>query len=229
MKKLIFCILLLTVPAAVALMAQQPAQPTNAATQGTFVPDDDGGLTEIVPANFQGTTSRQSDAVPVMKSVQQVSIFLGAAWGDQQVRSRQPRLLDLAARGNQPVLANLQGRKVEMLPAANKVEDLSDLSKNTINDLTIQRKLSEMLESRVVPLPAASTVYVIYLAPGINSTLGQSKALADYAAYHNLIHLEAGEVRYVVVPYHDSADRHSAAAAHALADTAFNPTATTPN
>ncbi|HET6842105.1 MAG TPA: hypothetical protein VFK06_10515 [Candidatus Angelobacter sp.] len=228
MKKLIFCILLLTVPAATALMAQQPAQPANAPTQGNFVPDDDGGLTEIVPANFQGT-SRQSSALPVMKSVQQVSIFLGAAWGDQQVRSRQTGLLDLAARGNQPALADLQSRKVEMLPAANKVEDLSDLSKNTINDLTIQRKLSEMLESKVIPLPAASTVYVIFLAPGINSTLGQSKAVADYAAYHNLIHLEAGEVRYVVVPYHNSADTHSAAAARALVDTAFNPTATIPN
>ncbi|SRR6266481_1967209 len=229
MKKLIFCILLLTVPAATALMAQQPAQPANAATQGNFVPDDDGGLTEIVPANFQGTTSRQSSALPVMKSVQQVSIFLGAAWGDQQVRSRQTGLIDLAARGNQPALADLQGRKVEMLSAANKVEDLSDLSKTTINDLTIQRKLAEMLESKVIPLPAASTVYVIFLAPGINSTLGQSKAGADYAAYHNLIHLEAGEVRYVVVPYHNSADSHSAAAARALVDTAFNPTATTPN
>ncbi|HLY98244.1 MAG TPA: hypothetical protein VKT33_04180 [Candidatus Angelobacter sp.] len=228
MKKLIFCILLLTVPAATALMAQQSAQPAVAPTQGNFVPDDDGGLTEIVPANFQGT-SRQSSALPVMKSVQQVSIFLGAAWGDQQVRSRQTGLLDLAARGNQPALTDLQGRKVEMLPAANKVEDLSDFSKTTINDLTIQHKLAEMLESKVIPLPAASTVYVIFLAPGINSTLGQSKAVADYAAYHNLIHLEAGEVRYVVVPYHNSADSHSAAAARALVDTVFNPTATTPN
>src|SRR6266481_9485938 len=135
MKKLIFCILLLTVPAATALMAQQPAQPANAATQGNFVPDDDGGLTEIVPANFQGTTSRQSSALPVMKSVQQVSIFLGAAWGDQEVRSRQTRLLDLAGNRSKPALAELQNKSVEVLPAATRVEDFSDLSRSVINDL----------------------------------------------------------------------------------------------
>jgi hypothetical protein len=104
------------------------------------------------------------------------------------------------------------------------VEDFSDLSKGPVNDLTIQRKLVEMIGNHAIPPPAANTIYVIFLAPGITSTLGASKAGIDYAAYHNLLHLDMSEVRYAVVPYQENADRHSAAALEVFVNTAFNPT-----
>ena len=228
MKRLVFCTLLLAglVP---VLSAQQANKPADAPTaKANFIGDDDGGLTEIVSSDPAAQSPRPAGATPVMKSVQQVSIFLGAAWGDQEDRSRQTRLLDLASNRSKPALAELQNKSVEVLPAATRVEDFSDLSRNTINDLTIQHKLVEMLANHSIPAPTATTIYVIFLAPGITSTLGTSKAVADYSAYHNLLHVEAGEIRYVVVPYHTDADRHNAAASRAFTDTAFNPSATTP-
>jgi hypothetical protein len=159
-----------------------------------------------------------------MKSVQQVSIFLGAAWGDQQARTRQTRLPDFAGNRSELALTELQNHNVEVIPVAPRVEDFSDLSKSPVNDLTIQRKLVEMLGNHAIPPPAANTIYVIFLAPGITSTLGASKAGIDYAAYHNLLHLDTSEVRYAVVPYQENADRHSAAALQVFVNTAFNPT-----
>ena|ERR1700722_77583 len=228
MKRLIFCTLLFVSLGTGTFALQQAGNTANVpADRINFVGDDDGGLTEIVPANPAAWGTRPAEAAPVMKSVQQVSVFLGANWGDQQVRSRQSVLIDLAADRSNPNLAELRNHSVKVIPAAAKVEDFSDLSKSTVNDLTIQRRLVEMLSNHVIPTPAANTIYVIFLAPGITSTLGTSKAVKDYWAYHNLLHADVGEVRYVVVPFHQDADRHNAVAAKALADTAFNPAATT--
>lgn len=227
MKRLIFCTLLLAGLATAAFAQQQGNKPAEAPAKANFIGDDDGGLTEIVPVDPAAWGTRAAEAVPLMKSVQQVSIFLGATWADQQVRSRQTGLLDLAGNRGKPGLSELQGHRVEVVPAAPKVDDFSDLSSSTINDLTIQRKLVEMLANHAIPAPAANTIYVVFLAPGITSTLGTGKAGTDYSAYHNLLHVEAGEVRYVVVPYHQDADRHSAVATRAFADTVFNPSATT--
>jgi hypothetical protein len=214
----------LATPALTALQGNKSADAPRA--QANLVDDDDGGLTEIVPADPAAQGSRAAGAVPVMKSVQQVSIFLGAAWDDPQVRPRQTRLLDLVG-SSERALAELQNGRVEIVPAAPRVEDFSDPSDSPVNDLTIQHTLVEMLANHAIPVPAANTIYVVFLAPGITSNLGTSTAGTDYAAYHNLLHAEVGEVRYVVVPYHEDADRHNTAASRAFTDTAFNPSATT--
>jgi hypothetical protein len=101
-------------------------------------------------------------------------------------------------------------------------EDFSDLSNTPVNDLIIQAKLAELLQTKVIPTPSGATIYVVFLGPGINSTLGGLKAGIGYAAYHNFVNLEAGEIRYVVVPYHEDSALHSAAAAHAFAEVALN-------
>jgi len=225
MKRLVFYILLFGGLATLAFASLQENKsadtpPANA----NFVADDDGGLTEIVPADPTRQGPRASGAVPVMKSVQQVSIFLGAAWGDRQARTRQTRLPDFPLNHSEAALTELRHHNMEVIPAAARVEDFSDLSKGPVNDLIIQRKLVEMLGNHAIPLPTASTIYVIFLAPGITSTIGASRAGIDYAAYHNLLHLDMSEVRYAVVPYQENADRHSAAALQVFVNTAFNPT-----
>src|SRR5260370_28691288 len=134
-----------------------------------------------------------------MKSAEQGGIFLGAAWGEQQAGSRQTRLPDFAGNRREPALTELQNHNVEILPSAPRVEDFSDLSKGPVNDLTIQRRLVEMLGNHAIPPPAANTIYVIFLAPGITSTLGASKACIDYAASHKSLHLDHSELRYVSV------------------------------
>jgi hypothetical protein len=216
MKRLGLFILLLAGAAVLSANAQQPAV-VDRPSEPNFVFDDDGGKVQIVPPDFAVAGEKKFHGGAVMASAQQVSIFLGAGWGDQQVRSRQTVLVDVATNNGAPMV-EMQKHSVKTLRASPRLEDFGDLSKTRVNDLTIQQKLSDLLQSKAIPAPTASTVYVIYLAPEIVSTLGAHKAGADYLAYHNFVNLEAGEVHYVVVPFNDNADHHSRAAARAFAE-----------
>ncbi|HWZ44115.1 MAG TPA: hypothetical protein VNW97_11595 [Candidatus Saccharimonadales bacterium] len=217
MKKSIICTFILAACALVS--AQQAANSKPNATDR--IGDDDGGLVQIVPADFTAATGADSvKATAVLKSVQQVSIFLGRAWAEQKVRSREVALSDLSSH---PHMATLRQNNIGLQPAAPDVEDFTDFSKTTVNDLAIQHKLVEMLQSKALPAPDASTVFVIFLAPGIKSTIGAHTSGTHFAAYHNLVHVEAGELRYVVVPFNENADRQAAAASLAIVETVFNP------
>ncbi len=230
MKRLVFGTLLLAGLTTAAFAVQQANNSAQAAssldrpTEPNFVFDDDGGKAQIVPADFSVAGEKKFHGGAVLKSAQQVSIFLGAGWGDQQFRGRESSLLDITASQGSTHLAELQKHNVRTLRAAPRLEDFSDLSKSRVNDLTIQQKLSDLLQSKAIPAPTAGTVYVIFLAPGITSTLGAHQAGVDYVAYHNFVNLEAGEIHYVVVPFHENADQHSTAATRAFAEAALNPT-----
>src|SRR5215471_6609400 len=227
MTRIALAVLLLAASATPALAQQNPpAQGSiDRPEEPNLVFDDDGGKAQIVPADLSVVVEKTFHGGEVMKSAQQVSIFLGTGWGDPHVRSRQIALGDLAARqgGN---MEELKKSHVRTLAAVPKVEDFSDLSGARVNDLTIQRKLSDLLAAKLIPVPTSSTLYVIYLGPGINSTLGAHKGGIDYAAYHNFVHLDAGEVRYVVVPFHEKADLHTSAALRAFTEAALNPSGT---
>jgi hypothetical protein len=188
-----------------------------------FVFDDDGGKAQIVPPDFAVAGPKTFHGGAVLASAQQVSIFLGAGWGEQQFRGREASLFDIAATPQSTHLAELQKHNVKTLSASSRFEDFSDLTKTRVNDLTIQQKLSDLLQSKAIPAPGAGTVYVVFLAPGVDSSLGGNKAGTDYVAYHNFVNLEAGEIHYVVVPFHADAQQHSAAATRAFAETALNP------
>jgi hypothetical protein len=230
MNRLALSVLLFVLSSAPQAPAwQQSAGSQAASSQAIDLPakpnlvfDDDGGQTQIVPANVVPGAQKHFHGGQVMKSVQQVSIFIGAAWGDPQVRTRETALLDLGATQTTE-LGELRINQVRVMGAAQGMEDFTDLTDTRVNDLTIQHELAAMLAGELIPSPTPSTIYVIYLPPGINSFLGSHKAETDYAAYHNLIHLNAGEVRYVVVPFHADADHHGAAAARAFVDAALNP------
>jgi hypothetical protein len=226
MKRIALAILLWASSLTPALAQQNPpaspAASVDRPQEPNLVFDDDGGTAQIVPADLSVAAEKKFHGGEVMRSAQQVSIFLGSGWGDPQARSRQVTMSDLAARRS-GVLEELKKNHVSTQSALPAVEDFSDLTGTKVNDLTIQRKLSDLLTSKAIPAPTASLIYVIFLAPGVNSSLGAHKGGLEYAAYHNFVHLEAGEVRYVVVPFSDQADHHAAAAARAFADTALNP------
>lgn len=219
MKTRILSILFLAGFAAQLLAAQNAPKPVTAPAPSNFISDDDGGVVQIVPVNAPAPGPRKAHYAPVMKSVQQVSIFLGSDWADNQVRAREGALADLSAK-----LGELENHKTSLLPPASSVENFADLSQHPVNDLVIQQKLVEMLQSKQIPAPDSSIVYVIFLAPGIKSSVGAHTGGVDYAAYHNLLHAEEGQVRYVVVPFSDNVDRAASAASRAVVETAFNPT-----
>src|SRR6266699_1142330 len=207
MKRLRLFMLLFAAAAILGANAQQQAPVVDRPAEPNFVFDDDGGAVQIVTPDFAVAGEKKFHGGAVMASAQQVSIFLGAGWGDQQVRARQTVLVDVAV-NNGALLAEMQKHSVKALRPSPRLEDFGDLSKVRVNDLTIQQKLSDLLQSKAIPAPTASTVYVIYLAPEISSTLGAHEAGVDYLAYHNFVNLEAGEVHYVVVPFHENAEEH---------------------
>ena len=186
--------------------------------------DDDGGKVQFVPADLSAAASKKFHGGAVMKSAQQVSIFLGSGWADETVRGRQASLADVGrSSSGSHHLAEAAAHNVRILPAAPQAEDFSDLSATPLNDLDIQRKLNEMLQTKAIPAPGASTVYVVFLGPKAVSSLGGSHAGVDYAAYHNVVNLEAGEIRYVVVPFEKDAQRQAEAAVRAFVETGLNP------
>jgi len=222
MKKFAFYTLLLC-GLAICVSSAQKAATVDRPVEPNFVFDDDGGKVQIVPADFYVAGPKTFHGGAILTAARQVSVFLGSGWAGQQARQRQTGLLDVGAGDANPHLAELQKHNIRMLRSAPLFEDFSDLSKTSVNDLTIQQKLSDLLQSKAIPAPAAGTVYVVFLAPGIDSTLGGNKAGTDYVAYHNFVNLEAGEIHYVVVPFHPDSQQHTAAAARALAETALNP------
>jgi hypothetical protein len=222
MKKFALGILLLCGTVTCVLAAQQQASVDRPA-EPNFAFDDDGGKAQIVPVDFSVAGPKTFHGGPILASAQQVSIFLGAGWGNTQVRDREASLLDVTASARNAQVTELKQHSIKTMRAAPKLEDFSDLSQSKVNDLTIQQKLSDLLKSKAIPAPKADTVFVIFLAPGIQSTLGGLQGGVDYAAYHNFVNLETGEIHYVVVPFHENADTHSAAATRAFAETALNP------
>jgi hypothetical protein len=222
MKKFALGILLLCGTVTCVLAAQQQAS-VDRPSEPNFVFDDDGGKAQIVPVDFSVAGPKTFHGGPVLTSTQQVSIFLGSGWGDTQFRGREASLLDVTASVGSANVAELKQHSIKTLRAAPQVEDFTDLSQSKVNDLTIQQKLSDMLKSKAIPTPTAGTVFVIFLAPGVHSTLGGLQGGVDYAAYHNFVNLEAGEIHYVVVPFHENAVTHNAAATRAFAETALNP------
>ncbi len=219
MKRLNVCALFLAgLLATQVATAQKAVQPKDLPVPTTnFISDDDGGVVQIVPVGLPPAGARKASTAPAMKSIQQVSVFLGSAWAEQSVRSREASLTDLTSH-----LSTLQNDHVSVLPAASSVEDFADL-KGPVNDLIIQNKLVEMLESKAIPAPDASTVFVVFLAPGTKLTVGSHTAGVHFAAYHNLVHVEAGALRYVVVPFSENASHQATAASLAIVDTVFNP------
>jgi hypothetical protein len=221
MKKIVyFALAAVLAPLA---FSQQAVRSVDRPEEPNLAFDDDGGKVQFVSADLSPAAEKKFHGGKVMSQVQQVSIFLGSGWADTQVRARQSSLRDVTADNTSAQMAELRQHKIRTVSAAPHVEDFADLSKTALNDLDIQRKLSTMLDNKAIPAPSASTVYVVFLGPEVSSTLGGLKAGENYAAYHNVVNLEAGEVRYAVVPFQQSAESHRTAATRAFSETALNP------
>lgn len=67
----------------------------------------------------------------------------------------------------------------------------------SVTDSAIQTQLTNWIQAKTVPAPAADTLYFIYLDPGIVSIMGGSKSCQSYCGYHSNV----GPVYYAVMPY----------------------------
>ncbi len=216
-------------PVSGAPRATPPAAPEAflaAAPKGTVVFDDDGGRVQIVPRRPVARRELVHHGGPAISGGSVQPIFLGDGWRDPANRRREAQILAaLVSRGGSatfPSLApyrlappELRGPALELAAAAPRSRSLTDLQ--------VQGRLDRLASGRSAGPLAASSVYVVFLAPGLGSTLGTSSAERDYAAYHNHLHTAAGVVHYAVVAYDEDFDRWLGAAQQALVETLVNP------
>jgi hypothetical protein len=183
------------------------------APAGTVVFDDDGGRAQIVPRRAVPPGEVSYHGGPVITGGTIQAIFLGSAWRDPGLRGREPQALEaLMGRGRSEIgeigeigaigaALSRYGLEARELTGLALEDPLDPLAGASISDLEIQARLDAVAGGGERGPLDLHAVYVVFLAPGLRSTLGVSSSENDFAAYHNHFHAAAGVVRYVVVPY----------------------------
>jgi hypothetical protein len=131
----------------------------------------------------------------VLCDPRQHHIFLGKAWADTPNLARKAALSSLDVASG-PGLCATSHR----LPPTNQTEATAFGGNAKLSDLGIQAQLAHMLKDGHLKV-AQNTIYVVFLPPGIQSTVGSVVGAKDYLAYHSHFHSDYGEVHYVVVPF----------------------------
>src|SRR5882762_7596016 len=85
-----------------------------------------------------------------------------------------------------------------------------------------------MLKDGSLQRPNASTIYVIFLDPGLRSTLGTMLAGKHYLAYHNFFSTSGMKIHYVVAPFEANRETAYQVALRAFLAAAFNPNGSVP-
>jgi|SRR5947209_7742210 len=192
------------VEAAQKPQTQAPAV-LESATPGTVVFDDDGGRAQIIPRQAVAGRAATFHGGPVISHGTVQAVFLGSGWRAKANREKE------------------SGAQAALRGAGLALEDPAGdpVASATISDLEIQLRLDNLL-SGAGPIDASS-VYVVFLAPGLGSTLGSTTSEKDFAAYHNHFHSANGVVRYVVVPFDADSSRWLANTHQSLHQALINP------
>ena len=191
--KLKLILLMMMAIAATTRAQERPDESQQAVT------NDDGGTAFIVKM-FQ-LSSLVKFGPPIDGDIVQHSIYLGSGWAD--VRAREPDLskLLLSIREHAQLDA-LEGLGIKNRFAPTFSQEKLDISSNrNISDLEIQRVLAGMFKDGTLPPPRAGAIYMLFLDPGLHSTLGGLVAEKHYQAYHAFFNASGARVHYVVVPY----------------------------
>jgi hypothetical protein len=190
---------------------QTPPAVLEGAPAGTVVFDDDGGRAQIIPRQSVPKREASFHGGPVVAGGSVQALFLGSGWREKANREREAHALETLTR-----------RTTGALPGTLAEDLLDPLDGKTVSDLEVQRRLDAFVTSGHEPVDAGA-VFVVFLAPGLRSTLGNSSSDKDFAAYHNHYHSAAGVVRYVVVPYESESSRWLSNARQSLTQALMNP------
>ena len=174
--------------------------------------DDDGGKVEIFLRGEADRALEFHGGAVVREPLVQV-VFLGAEWRQPQLaalqRTLQSHIERLAMPDGIAAVTPAGVRQIDA-PAA-------------VNDLGVQAALHRAIGDGALPLRDERVVYVVFLAPGISSTLGNHRPQRDYDSYHSHFNAYGTDVRYAVVPFNDDASTMKAAAAKSTVRAIINP------
>jgi hypothetical protein len=199
LKSLIFVIFLL---APITARAQEPWTQEKPEQREQVVTNEDGGSSYLVlPAS--GPLIGIAKPGSGLGDVQQHSIFLGPGWADPTLRGRETRLGSLLA----TIHDGAQMDDVARAGVTNRfgptfsIEKLDVPGNRKISDLEIQQILSGLFAGGPLTDPQPDAIYLVFLDPGLQSTLRSMQAGKHYLSYHGLFNASGSPVHYAVVPY----------------------------
>ena len=227
MRHLFILISLLVVFGTVVAQEPQPTTPSDD-NPVQAVNDDDGGRAFIISTrNFKRLVKLRRLSGPSIAEPEQYSIFLGSQWSTPQLRGREPKLSNLLS----SIRSQAQTEQLSSYGIANcfaptiSQEVLTSFdNEETLSDIRARAVIAELINSSSLPRTGASTIYVIFLEPGLGSTLGTLTGRKHYLAYHHFFNISGQRLHYVVVPYESNLETAQAIALRAFVAAALNPT-----
>jgi hypothetical protein len=103
-------------------------------------------------------------------------------------------------------------------------EVLTDFEEGeNVSDIGVRTVMAEMMNAGSLPKTGPSTIYMIFLEPGLRATLGTLTGRKHYLAYHHFFNIAGQRLHYVVVPYQPDVNTAKAIALRALVVAALNP------
>jgi hypothetical protein len=201
-----------------AALADEPRAPKILVEKPGLVTtlDNDGGRVELYARDHPARTVEYHGGAVVRQPVVEM-VFVGT-WA-KPLAERLRRALDHINASDAFQATHGRGVKADALAITTRAL----AGRETMNDLDLQSMLDRAIEDGSLPSRSDDTIYVLYLSPGIASTLGEKTALTDYASYHSHFHSHDVNVRYVVVPFHQDARAMNDAAGASLIRALVNP------
>jgi hypothetical protein len=210
---------------------QNNAQPQAAAApavlesapKGTVLFDDDDWRVQIIPRQAVAGRDATFHGGPVITRGLVQAVFLGSGWRQKANREKENGVLEglrgQAQAADFPAKSGAGAWEPHGLALEDPAAD--PVAGERITGLEIQARLDTLLSG--AGAVEANSVYVVFLAPGLGTTLGPQHSEKDFAAYHNYFHGANGVVRYVVVPFDADSSRWLAAARQSLSQALINP------
>lgn len=204
-----------------ATIAQDRASCVLAETPGLFaLEDNDGGRVEAFRHGQAARAMTYHGGAVVSDPTIQV-VFLGD-WSSPTAAGRK---------------AELQ-KRVEQISGSSPFQATSDYGVRTsgllvsvreisatgiLNDLRIQESIAAAMAAGTLPLRDDNAIHLIFLAPGLSSTLGKRAGGHDYHSYHSHVQIDEVNLRYAVIPFDHDLIRISEAARQSLLSAIINP------
>jgi len=229
--KLKLILLVALVAFAGSAKAQGPWPQERPAEREQSVINEDGGRSFIIKPASAPLNGAVKPGNATVADLQQHSIFLGSHWAESALRARESQLSSLLVSIHDHAQMDelTQAGIKNLFGATTSQEKLDVPSDRNISDLEIQSVLTAMFKEGTLPRPDAGAIYVVFLDPGMHSTLGSLVAGKHYVAYHGFLNASGAKIHYAVVPFQSDSQSAYQIALRALVVAALNPTGSSSN
>jgi hypothetical protein len=199
MRIIFIAVLLLT--SAMAAQAQYPLPDQRLSDREQSVLNEDGGLSFTVLPTAGSLVGVLKPGESGSLSLQQYSVFVGPGWGDPNLHESEKRLSKLLTTVHDHAQLNdlSQAGLSNIYEPTWTIERLDIAGNRKIGDLEIQSIIRDVVNNGAQP--NGDAIFVVYLDPSLQSTLGPLQAGKHYMSYHGYANACEMRIHYAVVPY----------------------------